>query len=349
MGPREGQAGHKKRTARRQSRALCLLVAIATFLLLVSWWVNVTNLPIIGSSGNNRPKGDMRVNQQPIPTTIQKSSSRCNTFSNIPNVTRFRFYPKRFFEQGPGRPFLPNLLYNRDNFTDILNARFLVFLDGDCSIVHYHIHKNGGTTLERHVPLSTDNYYSKREKELGTEQFELASASIMKGVHDKQQQEQKSAVQTFTFLRDPVSRFLSSVAQVLKLRVWHKRLHPCYERNSTEELLDCVLDKLETGNIPEMHLSPQSYELYKQVMGYDIYIDLMDLSEIGTVLQSLGAMNVPPKERATTGTIIRRFPKFRIDMNALNNDRIRRICQVYAADVLMLQEAGITKTKCTLP
>jgi hypothetical protein len=154
-----------------------------------------------------------------------------------------------------------------------------------------------------------------------------------------------TSVRTFAFLRDPVPRFLSSVAQVLKLRVWHKRLYPCYERNTTEELLDCVLDKLETGIFPEMHLVPQSFELYKQIMGRDIYIELVDLSMIGKVLQQLGAGTVN-KERSTTGALIRRFPKFRLTMEALDKKRIDRICTIYAADVKLLNATKVSQTIC---
>ena len=152
-------------------------------------------------------------------------------------------------------------------------------------------------------------------------------------------------VRTFTFLRDPVKRFLSSLAQVLKLRVWHKRLHPCYEHNMTEQLVDCVLDKLETGSFPEMHLAPQSFELYKQVMGYDIEIDVMDLSKIGEVLLQLGGA-VVQKERSTAGSFIRRFPQFKLTMEVMSASRTQRVCKIYAADVAMIRATKVASTLC---
>ena len=274
-----------------------------------------------------------------------------NLFSTI---RRQAFHPKQFFESGAGSAFLPTLKHNLEYFPDILNTRILVFnatkenSDGECSVVYYHIHKNGGTTLERHVPLPTDNYYSKREKALGRPLFEEECTDIMRMVFH--QQNAKGAkvsgkTRAFTFLRDPVKRFLSSVAQVLKLRVWHKRLYPCYEYNSTGQLVDCVLEKLETGSFPEMHLAPQSFELYKQVMNFDIEIEVIDLADIGLVMGELGAGNIP-KERSTTGSTIRKFPQFRFTMDVMDMQRIHRVCKVYAADVQMLYETKVTETIC---
>jgi hypothetical protein len=348
-------AGVRRRTGRQgRGRQLFVLVMVCIVTAALTWIALLSSAP---TSMDVMPSSAFRSAEEP--------NSLCNSF--LSNIPTYRFYPKRFFEQGAGSSFLSNYIHNRDNFTDIrvLNTRVLAFkpkshdqYNDTCSIVHYHIHKNGGTTLERHVPLPTDNYYSKREKEMGHEAFEAACTNIMDNVWQRQQLEHQNiiggkslirastTVRTFTFLRDPVPRFLSSLSQVLKLRVWHKRLYPCYERNTTEALLDCVLDMLETGNIPEMHLAPQSFELYKQVMGHDIFIEVADLSKIGFVMEQLGAGKVP-KERSTTGSLIRRFPQFRITMDTLDEVRIRRICSIYAADVKMLDETKVTKTMCS--
>ena len=341
------QGGRKRK--RKILFAACVLAALMWSALLWNGLFRLQATPLTpvqpGSPVERKPKSG---------STTEKNSTLCTSF--LANITTHRFYPQRFFEQGAGRPFLSDYKHNRDNYTDILNARFLVFqpanarvnkADGGCSIVHFHVHKNGGTTLERHVPLPADNYYSKREKALGHEAFEVACTKVMATVwHQQQHLADQPRVRTFTFLRDPVPRFLSSVAQVLKLRVWHKRLYPCYERNSTEALLDCVLDTMESGKIPEMHLSPQSFELYKQVMGNDIFIEVMDLPKIGPVLEQLGAGKIA-KERSTTGSLIRRFPNFRLTMDALDPKRIQRICNIYEPDVKMLETTKVTKTICS--
>jgi hypothetical protein len=95
-----------------------------------------------------------------------------------------------------------------------------------------------------------------------------------------------------------------------------------------------------------MHLAPQSFELYKQVMGFDISIEVMDLSELNNVMKALGANDVPKAERSTTGSLIRRFPQFRLTRDVLTPQRITRICNLYQADVVMLQQVGVTTTVC---
>jgi hypothetical protein len=79
-------------------------------------------------------------------------------------------------------------------------------------------------------------------------------------------------------------------------------------------------------------------------MGFDISIDVMDLSEITRVVRQLGAGEVPNK-RSATGSIIRRFPQFKLTSDVLTSRHINRICKIYQADVIMLKEVKI-KTVC---
>jgi hypothetical protein len=340
-----GAARHNRQSNRSRPLLLASL-AVCWFLILLSRLSAVPNVENNGSwiQQSNEPAGV----SPPSRIGIPRGSSDCPVF--LSTVTQHSFFPKRFFEQGAGRPFLPILQHVLDNSTGILNTRFLLvnLTNTGCQTVYYHIHKNGGTTLERHIPLPMDNYYSKREKGMGRVAFEQACQGVMQRVAEAQQHDSLQRPRVFTFFRDPVPRFLSSVAQVLKLRVWHKRLYPCYERNTTTQLLDCVLDKIEsTGSFLEMHFNPQSFELYKYTMGFDIEVDVMDISRLDTVLQQMGAGQVA-KERSTTGTLIRRFPKFRLTREALTPELISRICKIYNADVVMLQETGVTRTECKL-
>ena len=336
-----------------------------------------------------------RIGQQPYrhdsyPNNMASSSHACSTF--LPNVAKASFYPKRFFQQGgAGHPYLATLEYHqtKNRTVTILNHRFLVlnlttviipsnnnnnnnqYRPCPKQAIYYHIHKNGGTTMERHLQLPMDNFYSKRERRMGRHAFQQECHYVAQHVYQAQQQQQQSpGFPAFTFVRDPVPRFLSSVAQILKLRQWYQQLYPCYEYNTTNELLDCVLIKMETEHsIPEMHLNPQSFELYHYIQGYDIQVYVMDLVDINTVMDILNTPSYQPsisssssvlstsssstslqrkkkKERSTMGSSIRRFPHFRFTLDVLTPSLIQRICHFYQPDVWMIQQTNITTTLC---
>jgi hypothetical protein len=290
-------------------------------------------------------------------TDSQRGLPSCN-WSLRNSTTYYTFYPKRFMEEGPGSQFLRLYQENDLSKRGVLSARFLVFSKrkknrknkGDrCELVYFHIHKNGGTTVDRHVPLRSYKYFSNQELEWGHEPFEQACHSVMTRVYQKQQQKDES-VETFTFLRDPVLRFLSSLSQVLTLHgsLLKRGFYPCNERNTSEDLVDCILGKFESNghSFLDTHFAPQSFELYKHVMGFDIAISVIDLSEIGNVLGGLGAQNIIKKERSVAGGVIKNVPQFRLTEDLLTSDVIRRICKIYEMDVLMLEQVGVTKTNC---
>ena len=164
-----------------------------------------------------------------------------------------------------------------------------------------------------------DAFYTTKERQLGKEVFHQQSHQIMRQVYRYQQEQHISRRQNvavnsmnqkrdlvvspiFTFLRDPVSRFLSSIGQALQLnglgscRRKHDKMRKDQNHENkyhstdsqqtqpsanvmTIELLDCVLAKIESNQFfLDQHLLPQSFQLYTAVMDFDIGIAVMDLS-----------------------------------------------------------------------
>ena len=155
-------------------------------------------------------------------------------------------------------------------------------------------------------------------------------------------------VTTFTFIRDPATRFVSSLGQVLRPNNMNGLGNCPHISNTTHDLVDCVLTKIETkGKFLDLHFIPQSYELYHGFMGYDIGIHLIDLTShftevIGNVLGGPDESSMV-RAQANTGTLV--LDKFLLTPDLATTFR-DRICKLYQADVLMLQETGLTSTIC---
>ena len=254
--------------------------------------------------------------------------------------------PKEFMENGPGKAYLP--LYEKQKQQSkkqrLLKVRFVVYSlsDKNCRPVYYHIHKNGGTSMHvKNHPL-VDAYYTPREQQLGREEFHNQTMQIMTGIYSAQQQQQTCSIPIFTFLRDPVPRFLSSVGQALRLN----KLHPCNTQSKdTQELLDCVLNKIKVKeSFLDEHLLPQSFELYNGMTGLDLKVKVMDSSAIGSVLHKLGLAtnDVSSPRRKTQGLI----SGFNLSMSFVTAPLIERICEIYHMDVMLLQLTGVTRTIC---
>jgi hypothetical protein len=238
-----------------------------------------------------------------------------------------------------------------------------------CQPVYYHIHKNGGTSMnlkDQQTPLLlADTYYTAQERALGRQAFENQTFSILKRIIETAQH----SMPFFTFLRDPVPRFLSSIGQALQLN----RLGPCHHhhhhhhhhhaqqnnnnsRDTTEELLDCVLNQIqETKSFLDEHLEPQAFELYHGMMGLDLTIKVMDLPAIGRVLNQLvvgSSSSTQATTTTTTTTVSRRKTRsvmagFNMSLSVLTPSLRQRICEIYQMDVLLLQQTGgVSRTIC---
>ena len=278
-------------------------------------------------------------------TLIAGNSSSC--FEILDNLPRHAtFYPLRFMEQGAGKKYLDNLRSEEKlkEPPDSLVPRIIQFvpLSGrHCMPIYYHVHKTGGTSLQQ-VQLKkwlNDVYYFRREMEMGSENFLYRTKAIVKDSY-----ESPALNPGFAFIRDPVLRFPSSVAQVLKGRP-HTVDH-CLESPDTHRLLYCILTMIERhGHFPETHLLPQAYELYGFVQGYDAMIHLTDMSAISPILRDLGAPRFfgPRMTRVPHP----KFPKFHDLVNVTIPDfLVQKICKIYQVDVLMIKETKVTTTMC---
>lgn len=193
-------------------------------------------------------------------------------------------------------------------------------------------------------------YYAGRQDRMGLDNFYNYSQELMESIYNSQQQQRRKNQKEnndqhqtifFSFTRDPVKRFVSSVGEALQIS---KDLSPCERNNTTEAMLLCVLDKIETdSSYLNEHLVPQSFEFYRGIIDCDIGIDLTDISNLPAVLQQMGVAKTP-KARSAVGLI----EGFNLTVSALTPAMIDKICELYAMDVEMLRMTGVSPTGCEI-
>jgi hypothetical protein len=280
----------------------------------------------------------------------------------FPSASLFR--PTLFMEDGAGRDYLE--LYHTQSRGDsrrrrLLKVRFVLYnlaTKHHCRPIYYHIHKNGGSTMN--IVQSTDSqnvsggnvqaYYTPLENQLGRDRFEEETRRILQEARDN-----RNGMPVFTFVRDPVPRFLSGVGQALKLN----GLGPCSTKDDTTPrkdslgLLECVLNQIQGTQQQyrylDEHLEPQIFELYHGMMGLgDLPVHVMDLpSAMDVVLQTVLGHQQASRRRTTHGSVVA-AAGYNLSLSILTPQLVERICSVYRMDVLFLQETNVTSTACSM-
>jgi hypothetical protein len=216
----------------------------------------------------------------------------------------------------------------------LLATRMLVYesLTSSNQIVYFHIHKNGGTTMRssaKEIPgYQRETFYMHDEREMGHEKYAHELARVREHWSDDSF--------LFSFMRDPVKRFVSGVTQIEN----NKSFGDCFpECKRGADDLDCVLGILEdSGSFINPHLLPQLFELYHNLGGSDFGVVVTDLANMGSFMSGLGISqltNARGRGNATKST------------STVSPTQIRRICKLYKMDVDFLRSmSGYIKSPC---
>ncbi len=347
-----------------------------------------------------------------------EDSLRNNT--TAATTTCSKFYPKRFFEQGPGQPYLStyhrdvnqtyikhdmkwSLLPGRlvvltrkrnnkamltataaaaatttsqqstDSTTTTLQQRHTLTTCSYHKLVFLHLHKCGGSTMNSlvrgHNPkrfhYTIKPWLHFQEARWSTTSFTQRTMHIMTSVATH-----PDTMMAFSFVRDPVTRFLSGVGQVLVNQDFDPLFPHCRNKGDdvgrvvnatatarvthdipsattvmTNAMLDCVITTIqkERSYLNE-HLEPQTFELYRGVRELDIPVLLLPLPYISALVQHAG-MNAT-RRRSVAMEQDGLIQEYWLKRDMLTRSVVSRICELYEMDVRLLQMTRVARTSC---
>ena len=187
------------------------------------------------------------------------------------------------------------------------------------------------------------------------------------------QQKQRSSDIVFALLRDPVARFLSSLAQTLsvpmlkkwenKLEVANKPRHAqvwerCLNGTSTSTystLVRCIIDSMKEKEVGffDVHMVPQAVFLVGALDGNDVKVAMFSVDRLDAVMDAFGATKQQKNKRETkefSPDVLNRFGKELLDpvqaREAVSDDMLRDICELYAVDVDLMRYLGFAVNDC---
>lgn len=248
------------------------------------------------------------------------------------------------------------------------------------NISYIHIHKNGGSTIREAFYNIINNTSSSeckgiifespeiREQKITRPKLVRTTSKIMERLSQNQKKylskkkpstTAKSTTTTanvdhvaLSFLREPISRFLSSVGETIR----QNHIFGCttllksstYTNNNTaKDTIQCIIkDILSRGTIIETHYTPSAIELYLSDSGNGVYLSLYHMYPYLQIFLNdiLKYDNSHINLRSATSKAYNGY--FDLSMDDLGYDMVQDICKIYRMDVILLQYIGIPTPYC---
>lgn len=205
---------------------------------------------------------------------------------------------------------------------------------------YIHVRKAGGNTIYEFARQVQTNF-SKVEimpsvpvhrlvQRIGEEEFIKRMKILVK------------QTEFFTFVRNPISRFVSAMGQVYdKKRHVLEGVGCSYPNSSPTDEMACALKLLRNGHVVNSHLIPASIELYQMTSFYPKLNKRVAVFPLEAMNEFMGMWNVSPlKRNEAIGN------KSRYSTDQLSRDMIADICKVYEADVQMMRMLNMPVEEC---
>lgn len=215
-----------------------------------------------------------------------------------------------------------------------------------------------------HERLSVD-IVDRIQSKMNGPRVGIATSSFWKQLAERQEQSnEKDKDIVFTLLREPVSRFLSALAQTLstsmatKHRACQELWKQCLETsNSYQQLVQCAIRSMQQRPLTpyfDVHVAPQSVFLAGALEHHDVEFAVFEMNDLETILRAFGMPKQQHyntrEEKMYSQDILDRFGEELRNPHkarkALDDKMIQDICELYAMDVSLMHHLGFSAGDC---
>jgi len=219
------------------------------------------------------------------------------------------------------------------------------------SMIGVHIHKCGGSTVgstfrtaARKFPsyeltlFYGHNLRAKYGNDWGPSSIELNKRAMRSIENDQKSGKVDNVV--FSFVREPVGRFLSSVGEFLHSR--NKKRKICL-KPTTKEMLLCMIETLKTEGLQlDQHFAPASVGLFMTSLLGRPKISLLPMGAIPDFRDMFGLSNTVKKSAVSSTS----YSGYNLTLSHLDQDMLTDICRLYEVDVVLMRSLGIETELC---
>ena len=254
------------------------------------------------------------------------------------------FYPTSFFERSSlgllqSKQQAKRQLYGSPNRT--LHANWVRFmLPPSLDWTYIHVRKAGGNTMYEFAKLIARSKTHMRVEIMPSVPVHQHVQNIGNRAFIAQMKEMANVTTFFTFIRDPISRFVSAMGQVADKKRNALGAVDCLRPDNPTSEMMCVLQHLKRGQLVNDHFTPASIELFQMMFGLrDKRVAVFPLESMNEFIKLWG-MTPFRQNEANTGV------KMKYSTDVLTEDMIRDICKVYEPVVHMMRLLEMSVSQC---
>lgn len=279
------------------------------------------------------------------------------------------FYPVEFFknQSSPGYPFkdkFQNMWFKLPS-TGTGTHRFSFESSDQSSIVNLDfvsVPKAASTTMNfvfRQLHNKSIVVDDERRKLLNMNYLGMFSfyrgREAMQLIHKNNSTASMSKI--WTFMREPVSRFVSAVGQEMNLRTaraGRQFREKCLSNDNPTATLQCAINHVrdifngDTMYNIQIHFIPSAVIYYRRMFSQNLPLEVIDFKDVNKVTKEFLMLDdtqevsdIKRNSRDEKGDQLAS-----LTVSALTEDMIKQICEIYAVDVLIMRHLNLSDKYC---